>query len=67
MATRHIRHVTHRSHNNTVWQIGLISFFISKYSQTCLPCHQLSDIPILKNVYVSVFGRLKTFINNLDL
>ncbi len=31
-------HVTHRSHNNTVWQIGLISFsfFISKYSQTSL-------------------------------
>jgi len=30
MATRHICHVTHRSHNNTVWQIGLIFFFYFK-------------------------------------
>ena len=60
MATRHICHVTHRGY------IAFISFslFDSKYSQTCLSCHQLSD---KKNVYVSVFGHLKTFITNLDL
>ncbi len=62
-----VMHVTWHSMADN-W-ISFVSFFLFylKYSQTCLPCHEQSNILIHKYVLImSVFCHLKTFINDLD-